>query len=71
MDNDIVISFGPDGQHSLHVPIKDLNATAITGHSFIRAGEALLLYVGEKAKSANNPEQKVFDWAQESGEIAA
>jgi hypothetical protein len=71
MANDVVISFGPDGNYSLHVPVKDLNATAITAESFIRAGEALLIYAHERAKSINNPDQKVFEWMKESAEVTA
>jgi hypothetical protein len=69
---DIVLTFGPEGKHSLHIPIKDLEAVEKTGRSFVTAGMALLLFAQEQS-GIDTPRdlQKLFDWMTPDSEKAA
>jgi hypothetical protein len=67
MTKDVVIQFGPAGKYFLYLPIKDIEATAITGQSFVEAGRALSLYAQEKENK--DTKQKVFDWDENWEEI--
>ena len=69
---DVVFAFGPGGQYSLHIPIKDIESTEITGQTFIQAGMALVLYAREQLGATPPTEmQKLFDWMLNSDEKTA
>ena len=62
---DIVLTFGPQSNYKLHIPISDLDNLRETAYSFMEAGVALKLYADDVQpleKPQKTSEQLLFDW---------